>query len=285
MFSSVVIVGSESDRVKDGQIVPESRLWPFLRFLKNHGVSQAHALVGDAFNAGNFPISDCLIVMDAPSEIEPRKKFVEEIKRIYKEKNLPILSGSQKNIEKEFIKMAFGDSFDLLKNDNIQMATKCTFILARFFKKSEVFSSIHFRDKVKNLTGVEIKSANCAATFNNFVKRKILKNLGKGKYYFLGLDIRSFQKLKNLGFDVTDDMCFEDDLKPQITPVSKPKSGGLPPEDLSKVIDSLKVYLHEEVQRILITTKMNERLLRIAPNDLKRAEAVLDLFVSQSKVE
>jgi hypothetical protein len=56
-------------------------------------------------------------------------------------------------------------------------------------------------------------------------------------------------------------------------------------EDLSKVIDSLKEYLHEEVQRILITTKINERLLRIAPNDLKRAEAVLDLFVSQSKVE
>jgi hypothetical protein len=83
-----------------------------------------------------------------------------------------------------------------------------------FFQKSEVFSTGAFREKVKSLTGKEWEPSSCAATFNNFVKRGILKNVGKGKYYFLGLEARSFEKLKNLGFDVADDMrLFEEKTK------------------------------------------------------------------------
>lgn len=279
MFSSVAVLGSDTDRLKEGQVTAGSRVWPLVLFFKKHGLSDIQVVIGEDFQSEKeVDACDVLAVIEQKSESQVRKLYVEKKIAQYKQRGLPVLCGAINTIEKEFVKMAFGDSLDLLKDSNIPLATRSLFVICRFFKKGETFSSVSFREKVRQYTGVEFKSPNAAATISNFVDRGMIKTLVKGKYFFQGLDDKSYHRLKSFNFDVTEDMLLP------VTKVQVDESENnklVSHDELVKVMEDLKASLHEEVKRILITTKINERLLRMDAKDLQKAEALLDVFASQ----
>ena len=276
MISSVLVVAE-----KKHDIVGSAR------FFTDFGVSQVHTRLYDEVVANaNQPLADVLVILHDEANWIQRSPALDSLRETYTKKNSPVLEYGQKAerlMHAAFIKLAFGDSLDVLRSESGQIASKVLFVISRFFR-TKPFYTKDLKLKYHSLTGKDLASPLACSYCKSFCKQNYLEQKKDGSYKFLGLDKKAEEKLRRAGFDIFSET--PPPTEPSAAPPAVPPTPEVPSlnflhEEFALLRKEMSDQLHTEVQRIFQAYKINNRLLHLNENDLAKVESFIEYVAFQ----
>jgi len=299
MVSSVLVLEPDTDLKFDRAV--------YGRFFANFAVRKTAFLGKESFaQADKAPICELLLIAHQAVNSPERKVAIEALERLYGSQHLPIIHASSKDvasISEEFLTMAFGDSLTILKDKNVVKRQRALYVFARFFQNG-TFPRAAYVEKLKQVCK-DFPDDQIGGLIQDFASKGYIKAKGRGVYQFVGLDQKAFSKLEALGFDM-DPSMYEADLKkapvvapalstptnvasisaspapaPSVSPSVAPKGlDDLVRQEFAQLRADLEKQVELQMQKALATQKVNDRLLRLSPKELEKAQAMLELLAS-----